>query len=129
MADWEQYRESYERAFGEEPEVRTDRYRAIAAEAEATREWLGGPLSLILTQGTGDVIFQDTERYRGVENAEDFLRMCTWQVDQYRAKISEHEPQDDMEQADQGILDQIADYMEEVCLQAHLIVQKEEEAA
>ena len=129
LADWEQYRESYERAFGEEPEVRTDRYKAIAAEAEPTREWLGGPLSLMLAQGTGDVIFQDTERFRGVANAEDFLRLCTSQVDQYRAKISEHEPQDAAEQADQALLLQVADDMEEVCIQAHLIVQKEEEAA
>ena len=129
MVDWEQYRESYERAFGEEPEVQTDRYKGIAADAEPTREWIGGPLSLILAQKTGDVIFGDPERYRGVENAEDFLRLCTSQVEQYRVKVSEHEPQDDAERADQELLRQVADDMEEVCILAHLIVQGEEEAA
>ncbi len=129
MVDWEQYRESYERAFGEEPEVRTDRYKGIAADAEATREWIGGPLSLILAQKTGDVIFQGPERFRGVENAEDFLRLCTSQVEQYRVKVSEHEPQDDAERADQELLREVADDMGEVCILAHLIVQEEEEAA
>lgn len=129
MADWERYRELYERAFGEEPEVQTERFKAIAADAEPTREWLGGPLGLILSERTGEVILQDPERFRGVENAEDFTRLCTSQVGGYRAKVSEPEPEDDAERADQAILRKVADDMEEVCLLAHLIVQEEEESA
>jgi hypothetical protein len=129
LADWERYRELYERAFGEEPEVQTEQFKGIAADAEPTREWLGGPLGLMLTERSGDVVFQDPERFRGVENAEDFLRLCTSQVEMYRAKVSEPETEDDAERADQAILRAVADDMEEVCLLAHLIVQEEEEAA
>ncbi|MFQ5986325.1 MAG: hypothetical protein ACE5KQ_03100 [Thermoplasmata archaeon] len=129
MADWERYRELYERAFGEEPEVQTERYKAIAADAEPTREWLGGPLVLILTERSGDLIFQDPERHQGVENAEDFLRLCTSQVENYRARVSEDEPKDDAERTDRATLLQVADDMEEVCILAHQIVQEEEEAA
>ncbi len=129
MADWERYRELYERGFGAEPEVRTERYKGLATNAEPTREWLGDPLGLILTERSGDVIFQDRERFRGVENAEDFLRLCTSQVEVYRAKISQPAPEDDAERADQALLRQVADDMEEVCILAHLIVQEEEEGA
>ncbi len=129
MADWERYRELYERGFGAEPEVRTQRYKDLATDAEPTREWLGDPLGLILTERSGDVVFQDRERFRGVENAEDFLRLCTSQVEVYRAKISQPEPEDEAERADQALLRRIADDMEEVCIQAHLIVQEEEEGA
>ncbi len=129
MADWERYRELYERGFGAEPEVRTQRYKDLATDAEPTREWLGDPLGLILTERSGDVVFQDRERFRGVENAEDFLRLCTSQVEVYRAKISQPEPEDDEERADQALLRRVADDMEEVCIQAHLIVQEEEEGA
>ncbi len=129
MADWERYRELYERGFGAEPEVRTERYKALATDAEPTREWLGDPLGLILTERSGDVVFQDRERFRGVENAEDFLRLCTSQVEVYRAKISQPEPEDEAERADQVLLRQVADDMEEVCILAHLIVQEEEEGA
>ncbi len=129
MADWERYRELYERAFGEEPEVQTDRYKTIATEAEPTREWLGDPLGLILTERSGEVIFQDRERYQGVENAEDFLRLCTSQVELYRGKVSQVEPDDEAERADQALLHQVASDMEEVCILAHLIVQEEQESA
>jgi hypothetical protein len=129
VADWERYQELYERAFGEEPEVQTDEYRAIAVEAEPTREWLGDPLGLILTERSGDVIFQDRERYQGVENAEDFLRLCTSQVDLYRTKVSQTEPDGEAQGADQALLRQVADDMQEVCILAHLIVQEEEESA
>ncbi len=129
MADWERYRELYERGFGAEPEVRTERYKGLATNAEPTREWLGDPLGLILTERSGDVVFQDRERFRGVENADDFLRLCTSQVEVYRAKISQPEPEDDAERADQALLRQVADDMEEVCILAHLIVQEEEEGA
>ncbi|MFQ5918462.1 MAG: hypothetical protein ACE5I4_00275 [Thermoplasmata archaeon] len=129
MTDWERYQELYERAFGEEPEVQTDRYKAIATEAEPTREWLGDPLGLILTERSGDVVFQDRERYQGVENAEDFLRLCTSQVELYRAKVSEVEPDGEAESADQALLRHVAEDMEEVCILAHLIVQEEEESA
>ncbi len=128
MADWERYRELYERAIGEEPEVQTERYEAIAADAEPTREWLGDPLGLILTERSGDVIFQDPERFQGVEDAEDFLQLCTSQVEGYRAKVTEPEQEDDAERADHAILLRVADDMEEVCLLAHPIVQEEETA-
>ncbi|MFQ6013356.1 MAG: hypothetical protein ACE5LS_06905 [Thermoplasmata archaeon] len=129
MADFERFRELYEAAFGEEPEVRTDRYRRITAEAEPLREWLAGPLSLILSEGSGEVIFQDQERFRGVNNADDFLRRCTSQVEDYRARVLEHEPENEAEQADQALLLRMIEDMEEVCLLAHQIVQEEEEGA
>jgi hypothetical protein len=116
MTDLDQFRQLFRLAFRnprqDAPKIRTRRFGTVWVDLEPIGDWLAGPFYSINERGECDYVFEDKgNRFRGVVTPDDFLEWCLEVATRYRDGILAHVPRNEVEQADQGILLEMADEM------------------
>jgi hypothetical protein len=116
MTDLSEFRQRFRLAFRNPgqvaPTIRTKRFGSVWVDLEPVGDWLAGPLYSIDERGECDYVFADKDnRFPGVVTPHDFLQWCLDLAKRYRDGILAHVPSNEAEQADQGILLEMADEM------------------
>lgn len=107
------------------PELKSDRVFELWADLEIISDALAGPLFNITQDGNCDYVYNDKEnRFPGVVDSESFKDWASKLVDEYKSKLLEFEPRNEMEQSDHSILLNKVEMMNKTVMMAYHI-QKE----
>lgn len=103
MKELNRFREIFWDAF-HAPALESEKFLKKWNELEGLNDVIAGPLFSIYEKGECKFVFEDKERFHGINNAEDFLDWLSELIKEYAESAAELKPENETEERDLKIL-------------------------
>lgn len=107
------------------PEFKSDRVFEFWADLEIISDALAGPLYNITQDGNCDYVYHDKDnRFPGVVDSASFKNWASKLVDEYKIKLLEFKPKNEIEQSEHSVLLRKVEMMNKTVIMAYRIQKK-----
>jgi hypothetical protein len=113
MSTYEKFKEIFWDAF-HRPDLKSEKFEMIRIELQPLHDLLAGPLFSIYENVQCNYVFQDNDRFPGVNHPDDFLNWCIEIISQYKDTIISETSETEVEKKDKQILLYQTDMMMEL---------------